>query len=187
MIHLNKQSSKDQWRDWAKAERDEHIDALVSTSVIEKIAQWGAFENAKHVLSYMAFGSEINLAALDFSTKHGYVTRTWMKPVHLTVHEQACELERHRYGYLQPVKDAPVINPNILDIVLVPGLAFDKSGNRLGYGMGFYDRLLSQLRPNCLRVAITCDALFVDELPTEEHDVAMTHVVTESGITTIAI
>jgi len=137
-------------------------------------------------LSYMAFGSEVNLATLALDSKQGYVTRTWMKPVHLTVHAQACELELHRYGYQQPVKDAPITNPNILDIVLVPGLAFDKSGNRLGYGMGFYDRLLAQLRPDCLRVAITCDALFVDELPAEAHDVPMTHVITESGVTRIA-
>ncbi len=176
---------KDDWRAWAKIERETQNDDKINAQVIEHLQAWKAFQDRQHVLTYMAFGTEVDLENLDLATKQGYVTRTWMKPVHLTVHEQECELEPHRYGYLQPVKDAPVINPKVIDIVLVPGLAFDKKGNRLGYGMGFYDRLLEQLRPNCLKVAITCDALFVEDLPAEAHDVPMTHVATESGITII--
>lgn len=188
---LSDMSSKDDWREWAKAERELHIDAGLSALVVKNLETWSEYANANHVLSYLAFGSEVDLAALDYGAKQGYeakqgyVTRTWMKPVHLTVHERECELELHRYGYQQPVKDAPSIDPKVLDMVLVPGLAFDKIGNRLGYGMGFYDRLLAQLRPDCLRVAITCDALLVNSLPAEDHDVPATHIVTESSANTV--
>ena len=64
---------------------------------------------------------------------------------------------------------------------MVPGLCFDKQGYRLGYGKGYYDKLLPTLRQVPF-VGITANALIVDKLPIESFDVAMTHLVTETGI-----
>ena len=66
--------------------------------------------------------------------------------------------------------------------VIVPGLAFDRRGHRLGRGAGVYDRFLATLAPHTLRIGVIPDAQLVDALPTEPHDVPMHLVVTEKRV-----
>ena len=73
------------------------------------------------------------------------------------------------------------IPPSTVDVVVVPGLAFTRDGDRLGQGGGWYDRFLSGVRRDTLVVGVCFDEQLVDSLPTEPHDVAMTHVVTPVG------
>lgn len=68
-----------------------------------------------------------------------------------------------------------------VSVVLVPGVAFDRRGYRLGYGGGFYDRLLPRLRPDCLTVGIAFDQQVVDALPAEPHDQRVGALLTERG------
>jgi 5-formyltetrahydrofolate cyclo-ligase len=67
------------------------------------------------------------------------------------------------------------------ELILVPALAVDRSGGRLGRGAGFYDRTLILAAPSAARIALVRDSELVDELPTEAHDVRMTGAVTPSG------
>ena len=80
---------------------------------------------------------------------------------------------------LEPDPASPEILPGQANLIIVPGLAFTRSGYRLGYGGGYYDRLLGQsgLAPT---LGACFDALFVDEIPHEDHDVPVGHLVTES-------
>ena len=112
------------------------------------------------------------------------VTRTWPGAERrLSVHRlERASLERHRYGFLQPPATAPEVDPATVDLVLVPGLAFDVAGGRLGYGLGYYDRLLPRLDPAAPRVGVALRALVVPALPADPRDVAMTHLATESGV-----
>ncbi len=109
------------------------------------------------------------------------LTRTPSEGHLLTVHPAQATLERHRYGFRQPVEQAEVIDVCDIDIVLVPGLAFDVAGNRIGFGAGFYDRLLARLRPDALRVGVS-DGYLVSPLPVEPHDIPMTHLASEVGV-----
>jgi 5-formyltetrahydrofolate cyclo-ligase len=83
------------------------------------------------------------------------------------------------FGLLEP--DGPWLAPTALATVrtvFVPALAVDRRGARLGRGAGFYDRSLSVRDPQARLIAVVRDDELVDELPTEPHDVAMTHVLT---------
>lgn len=84
------------------------------------------------------------------------------------------------YGILAPQKTAALLNPAQCELIVVPGVAFDRQGNRLGRGKGFYDRYL----PNVggLRVGVCFDACLVEALPNEPHDVRMDVLITESGV-----
>jgi 5-formyltetrahydrofolate cyclo-ligase len=89
------------------------------------------------------------------------------------------ELVRGRWGLLEP--PGPVLPESALaeaTLVIVPALAVDRRGARLGRGRGFYDRSLAGRDPQARLVALVRDVEFVDELPAEAHDVAMTHVIT---------
>ncbi len=73
-----------------------------------------------------------------------------------------------------------------LDAVLVPGLGFSPDGARIGYGGGYYDRFLATLREDALRIGVCYECQVRDRLPTEQHDVPMTHLITEARIVAIA-
>lgn len=186
-------TAKSVWRQWAKGERQLLDPIEIGKAVASGLQRAPLYESARHVLIYLAFGHEPDLAPLlSASDKTFYTTRTeeataaGAGPGILTLHRlDPHDLERHRFGFLQPSPLAPPAAAEIIDLVLVPGLAFDLRGHRLGFGMGYYDRLLSTLRADVPRVGITPAALVVPRLPSEEHDVRMSHLATESGATPV--
>ncbi len=133
------------------------------------------------VVTYRALGHEPDLVGLEGLPGLGpfALTRTPDGAELLTVHPVDAPSERHRYGFDQPVADAPIVPRADIAAVIVPGLAFDRSGGRLGHGQGWYDRWLTELGPTVLRIGVVTRQRLVDHVPTEPHDVPMTHVVTE--------
>ena len=83
-------------------------------------------------------------------------------------YDPAVPLVRHRFGMLEPGPRRPVAPPEEIDLILVPGLAFDRSGYRLGQGGGYYDRYLPRSRA-CM-VALCRDCFLLSAVPREEHD-----------------
>jgi 5-formyltetrahydrofolate cyclo-ligase len=75
-----------------------------------------------------------------------------------------------------------VIRPGFLDVVVVPGVAFDPSGGRLGYGKGFYDRFLPQCKAGCALVGLAYAFQLEEKLPCEHHDVGLDYVITDAQI-----
>jgi len=93
------------------------------------------------------------------------------------------ELSFSHFGLMEP--KGPYIrpvNPEEIDIILVPGLAFDKNKNRLGFGKGYYDRFLNQVRFDSLKIALAFHFQILDILPVESWDVPMDMIITEKGI-----
>lgn len=88
-------------------------------------------------------------------------------------------LVRARFGLLEPAQPwLPAQELGHADLVLLPALAVDRRGTRLGRGAGFYDRSLALRRPGTPLIAVVRDEELLDELPTEPHDVPMTHALT---------
>ena len=156
--------------------------ATLSEEAVKRLEAWPPYRRAEHVLTYLAFGDELDLSGLK--GKHFYTTRTQGDGT-LTVHALSGGLERHPYGFRQPSAESPVVGLERLELILVPGLAFDLSGTRLGYGKGFYDRLLKGVRAGVPVVGVAPSQLIVPTLPTEPHDVAVTHLLSEEGITEV--
>jgi 5-formyltetrahydrofolate cyclo-ligase len=101
--------------------------------------------------------------------------------------EAISELVPGTFGILEPtaeLRELPPrqVLPSQIDLALVPGVVFDRQGNRLGYGRGFYDRLLRQLPREVLRVGLAFECQVVEELPVEPHDERMDWLVTEAGV-----
>jgi 5-formyltetrahydrofolate cyclo-ligase len=88
-------------------------------------------------------------------------------------------------GYLglpEPRADTPIVAPATVDWILVPGVAFDAHGHRLGYGGGFFDRLLPELRQGVPRIAAALDVQIVDEVPAGPHDQRVDTVITPTRV-----
>ncbi|MCP3975521.1 MAG: 5-formyltetrahydrofolate cyclo-ligase [bacterium] len=177
-------ASKGTWRDWA-LERRTGVDwEAASAAIRDSLLAWGTLHSSASVLTYLPLAEEVNLQSLNDSSLEcrWLTTRTPPLDELLTVHELDGPLEVHPYGFLQPHRSAPEVHPFDIDLLLIPGLTFDLWGNRLGRGAGYYDRLLSIVRPEVPLVGIVPVSLVVDRLPVEVHDVPMTHLATEEGV-----
>jgi 5-formyltetrahydrofolate cyclo-ligase len=138
----------------------------------------------RRIAVYAALPDEISLGSLC----------AWLAPQAELAFPRLCEarLVLHRvqsladlrtgaFGILEPSADAPVAEPTALELILVPGLLFDRSGGRLGRGRGLYDRLLAEVGPTCTKVGVSREERVVASLPLEPHDVRMDALVTELG------
>jgi len=175
--------TKAEWRKRARLARaridsggTDHCDALARFLSSDAVgAGW--------VLGYRAMASEVDLGPLFLQSGLGpfAVTRTPEAGPRLTMHPLDSPSEPHRYGFDQPLASAPVVPDDDIAAVLVPGLAFDRLGGRLGRGKGYYDRLLARLRPETVLIGIT-GGYIVAELPTEPTDITMTHLAGAFGV-----
>ena len=146
----------------------EQVNAL-SAEICYRLAQWPELRHSTTVLTYLAFRNEVSLSLLIDELPHirWAVPRVQGKELILHLYDRD-RLVRHRFGMLEPSASLPRISPEQLDVVLTPGLAFDRQGGRLGFGGGFYDRLL--VKTPAKRVGIAYDCCLADELPMNEHD-----------------
>ncbi len=134
---------------------------------------------ARRVLAYRALSGEPDVSGLsrDFEL---LAPRARFRPEpRLTLHPWDTATEVSRFGVLQPPQDAPQVPLDTVHAILLPGLAFDQAGVRLGYGGGFYDRLLPAFRG--VTIGVIQDALLVPELPRDPHDCPAQWLVTERG------
>ncbi len=90
------------------------------------------------------------------------------------------DLRVGNFGVMEPKKEATrPVEPSILDLVIVPGVVFDKKGYRIGHGAGYYDRFLPRLPEKTVTVSLAFDMQLVDWVPTEKHDMAVKYIITE--------
>jgi 5-formyltetrahydrofolate cyclo-ligase len=175
---------KDEWRAWARVQRQTLDWEAISAQVVGSLRQWIKPDNYQTVLVFLPLPEEVNLNALiegDSETRF-VTTRTPERDRELSVHELGGPLEVHRLGFLQPHASARRVSPDEVDIALLPGLAFDLFGTRLGRGAGYFDRLLRSTRPGSTLVGIVPAALVVDRLPAEAHDMPVGYLATEEGV-----
>lgn len=95
------------------------------------------------------------------------------------------ELSPGAYGILEPASHLRAdrqASAELLDLAILPGVAYDRHGNRLGHGKGYYDRLLPRLRPDCRRIALAFECQIVAEVPAEPHDIPIETLITEHRI-----
>jgi 5-formyltetrahydrofolate cyclo-ligase len=176
------------WRDWARSVRrawaaDAGRRAADEGAVRAALAAWAPWRASCLALAYVAFEDELDPLPPDRTGGPRLATtRTVGAGRPLELRAWVAPFERHPFGFLQPRPDAPPIEPAAIDLVLVPGLAFDVHGGRLGHGQGHYDRLLPTLPASIPRVGVALDELVVERLPTEDHDVAVTHLLTPAGV-----
>ena len=137
---------------------------------------------AKTIMAYYSLPDEVNTHALiDDLVAEG---KTVLLPkvisddtMELRRYTDLADLQEGAYQILEPVGE-PFTDFAAIDLILVPGLAFDAAGHRLGRGRGYYDRFLhSRNRPYCVKIGVCFDFQKVDEVPVDAHDMAMDKVV----------
>ena len=140
------------------------------------------FERAEVVMSYMSFQNEIDTEKInDYIISCGkklllpkMVDREIIKPIEYTGKFKI----DNSFGIKEPVGET--YNGDI-DLIIVPGVVFDREGNRIGYGRGYYDRFL-KLYPRTRKISLAYEFQILDRLEVEEHDEKIDEIVTKNNI-----
>jgi len=150
------------------------------------------YERARRVLWYVSHATELpthEAIRRELARGHRIVLIPYVHGRHLRLWrlEHLEELRPGAFGILEPPSELRGLpereaEPEHVDFVVVPGVAFDLQGRRLGSGQGFYDRLLARLRPDCARAGLCYDAQVVAQLPAEPHDQSVDLIVTERRV-----
>ena len=161
-----------------------------SDEVANHLLHHPRFKESETILIYMAFRNEVDLSQIVHEAwkqgKQILVPKTnkkdkKMEPYLLTSWD---ELVIGNYGIFEPnVSDKYPFPFANIELVLVPGLAYDRKGYRLGYGGGYYDRFFDQFAHLPYRIGVGFDFGQVEELPHEPHDYPVNEICTEMGCT----
>ena len=89
------------------------------------------------------------------------------------------DMTEGNYGILEPKHTTPKIDENLIDLAFIPGLAFDKRGGRVGYGGGFYDRFMNNMRKEAKKIGLAYNFQILDEVPMEKHDLFIDGIITD--------
>ncbi len=158
---------------------------VLSAKAVKNFQTLETFQNAQTVGAYMPLPNEVDIAPLfQALEKIFYIPAFDKGSGSYRLAKYTSDLKKGNFGIPEPTH--PVFAPKEIDLILVPGVAFDRAGHRIGRGGGFYDRLLPQYR--AVRVGSCFDFQCLEEtIPSEEHDVQMDYLVTETQILKFAM
>ncbi len=153
--------------------------AAASASIVEKIENSAAFQNAQHIMLFHPKEEEVNLLGLlAHKDKTFYLPRIKGGALEVCKFKLEDELKTCKFGVMEPVCEA-LEKLCVLDLIYVPALGVDKFKNRLGYGGGFYDRFLAQDEVRAEKIVVIPHALITnEEIEREDFDVICDSVIT---------
>ena len=141
------------------------------------------YKKSKTIMFFVSFNSEVNTHEMikdALKIKTIAVPKVVGHEIEPSVIIDFDNLVSAKFGILEPIELMKIAYKNI-DLVLVPGIAFDKQGHRIGYGFGYYDKFLKKV-PKAIKIGLAFDFQIVDKVPREEHDVAVDLIVTEKRV-----
>jgi 5-formyltetrahydrofolate cyclo-ligase len=158
----------------------------LSFKISQKAVEFILLQGFAKLAFYMAKGKEASLSkAIGKSFVEGkkvYLPKTWTRERRLTFHRvySFSDLVPGPFGLLEPNPKNEEADLGSLNVMFIPGLAFDVRGFRLGYGGGFYDKVLKET--SAIKVGVCYSFQLVESLPVEPHDVPVDLILTEHGI-----
>ncbi|MGE5613229.1 MAG: 5-formyltetrahydrofolate cyclo-ligase [Bacillota bacterium] len=165
-----------------------------SAAIMERLCSLKEYVDAATIMAYMSIRNEVRTdffiercmfdgkaVAIPKVERSGPAGQLTLEAY--VIKEPGKDLVKGAMGIPEP--DASVLkrlDPGEIDLVVVPGIAFDYSRYRVGYGAGCYDRFLPRLKPGCLKAGVAYEMQVVEKIPAACHDVRMDLVITESRI-----
>jgi len=159
-------------------------------AILKSIIKQNVFKKAKNILIYLPIHGEVDLSDLlkpQAKKKTGSLNKKIVLPkvkdettLHLYYVKNLKEVELGKFKILEPKKTLKKALPKEIDLAIIPGVVFAENGHRIGYGKGFYDRLLKKI--TCPKVGVAYDFQIVENIPGEPHDKPMDMIITESKI-----
>ena len=161
-----------------------------SENIFQSLKALSLYKNAESVFLYIDFRSEVRtnpimkdllgrgkmaVVPMSISGTRDMILSEVLDPEN--------ELSRSSYGILEPKPEyIREIDPNSIDLVIVPGVAFDPRGYRIGYGGGYYDMFFSKLKKPIPSIALAYELQIIESVPEADYDYPVDYIITESRI-----
>lgn len=163
--------------------------SIKSHIIYEKLIKTKSYSESNYIMVYMDFRNEVETKEIikhilkDSKIPVIPISIPATKELLLSKLTDFSHLQPGAYGILEPKKDKiSPCDPQLIDLILVPGVAFDKSGYRLGYGAGYYDRFISSLKQPVYTIGLSFDLQIIDKVPIDSHDQKLDCIITETHI-----
>ena len=166
-------------RKYAKEHRKSLNGKELSHLIHQNLFKLQEFKSAENIFCYYSIGNEVNTTELFVLDKNWYIPKIKEKEL-LVCPYCSKNLEINKYKIPEPTTNP--VNKDCLDIVILPALAADKSGYRIGYGGGYYDRFLTQLNKNVIKVVFLYSDLFYNSLPHDNWDIRSDFIITDKEV-----
>mgnify|MGYP003458921731 FL=1 len=137
-------------------------------------------ERYKNILIFMEIKNEVSISNItkQYKNKNFFIPKTFKDGSMKINSLDKDKLSKNKFGILES-EDPNYIDPETLDLINVPGIAFDQNLNRIGYGKGFYDKFLTSIKKNVLKVGVCYDFQLYDKIQSDPDDVKMDLIITE--------
>lgn len=161
--------------------------SLKSKLIKNRLFQVPEFKNAEWIMLYLSFNNEVRtdqiIKELLMCRKKLLVPAIVEKSKNLI----ACQifsfekdLKRGYFGISEPVENLKIpVDPKKIDLIVIPGIAFDVNGNRVGFGRGYYDRFLKKLGRKTISIALAYDFQILKTVPSQKNDIPVSIIVSE--------
>ena len=164
-----------------------------STEIFNKLVSMDIYCRSKVIMCYMDFRNEVKTGEfIRASLEKGKRIAVPMISLDMNrakaiipceIYNIEYELEKGTLGILEPKNEfRRVLDPENIDMVIVPGIVFDLRKNRIGYGAGYYDRFLNSTGKDCFKVGVAFELQILNEIPAEAHDVRLDMIITEKRV-----
>lgn len=159
-----------------------------SILITERLLSIDCIKKADTIMLYLDFNNEVktdklvqNLISMGKRVVSPISVKETRELLPYEIKDLNSNIKISDYGIREPdPQTSQYIDPKEIDVVIVPAIAFDKNGFRLGYGAGFYDRFLITLRDDAITVGVAFELQVFDEIPIEDHDVKLDYIITEN-------
>jgi 5-formyltetrahydrofolate cyclo-ligase len=154
-------------------------------SIAKKLTSLKEWKKSKYILIYVSHKNEIkttDIIKTNIKKKHIIVPKTHLRFHTLSLHKIKTinDLIKGRYDLLEPHAHTEIISPEEIELAIIPGIAFDLKGHRIGYGKAYYDRLNKHLK--CPKIGLAYSFQIVENIPAQSHDIPLDILVTEKDV-----
>lgn len=146
-------------------------------------------KNSNYIMSYMPINNEVDVLPFNkWVLDSGKVlclpkVKSLEEMDAIKINNLKNNLSKGSFGIMEPAPDNRMADCDKIDLIIVPGLAFDKIGNRIGHGKGYYDRFLSRCSKNTVLLGVAYSFQILDNIPADDFDKRVNAVISENGIT----
>ena len=163
----------------------------LSEDIFRNLKENDFFKASTHVMIYLDFKHEVKTdPIINYcleNEKKVYVPICIPETHEIAISriKSLDELKSGHFGIREPFPEyLRLADSSLIELVLVPGVAFDASGNRIGFGAGYYDRFMKRLRPGAVKAALAYSFQIVDMVPSDEYDIPADYIITEKNTLT---
>ncbi len=157
-------------------------------NIFDKVINSEFYKKASIIFIFVSFKNEVNThQIINRSISDGKIIcvpkiQSKEKGIEIFRINSLAEVKPGYYGILEPLERCPEVDSKSIDLILMPGVAFDRHGGRVGYGAGFYDRFLSKINIEIDKVALSYNFQLLNNVPMNKLDVFIDGIITEEEI-----